>query len=167
MAVDLGDLTEFLVAEVNIPGGDVFAASDDDYLLRLQNAFWEATLDGLISGYTETDGVITPSSGSTDLSRELQQLVIFYAGISIVHNHLRSINTMFKAKAGPVEYETQQAATLLRDLLAELQRKRAIVLDRLSETYATETFYIDAVRSRDEAMTYGEVDFVGSIEGYS
>lgn len=74
---------------------------------------------------------------------------------------------MFKAKAGPVEYETQQAATLLRDLLAELQRKRAIVLDRLSETYATETFYIDAVRSRDEAMTYGEVDFVGSIEGYS
>jgi hypothetical protein len=166
MAVDLGDLTDNLIAEVNAPGEDVFASAvEDDYLLRLQNAFWEATLDGIISGYTETDGVITPDSGTTDISRELQQLVIFYAGISIVRNHLRNLNTVFRAKAGPVEFETQNAATVLRDLLAELQKKRAIVLDRLSETYSTDTYYIDAVAARDESFRYGDTSFVSSHEG--
>lgn len=168
MSVDLGDLTDFLVAEVNVPGGDVFTgATEDDYLVRLQNAFWEATLDGLITGYTESDGVISPTSGTTDLGRDLQQLVIFYAGISIVRNHLRSLNTAFRAKAGPVEYETQQAATVLRDLLTELQKKRAIILERLSETYATDTYYIDAVLARDAAFGAGDTSFVGFNEGFS
>lgn len=168
MAVDLGDLTDNLIAEVNAPGEDVFSSADeDDYLTRLQNAFWEATLDGLISGFEETDGVITPATGSTDISRELQQLVIFYAGISIVRNHIRSLDSVFRAVAGPVEFEVQKAASVLRDLLAELQRKRAILLERLSDLYGTDTYYIDSNRARDDSLRYGDTDYVSSFEGYS
>lgn len=166
MAVDLGDLTDNLIAEVNAPGEDVFTtAVEDDYLTRLQNAFWEAVLDGLITGFDESDGVITPTSGSTDISRELQQLVIFYAGISIVRNHIRSLDTVFRAKAGPVEFEQQKAASVLTDLLKELQRKRSIILDRLADVYDTDTYYIDAVRARDESLLYGDTDFVSNFEG--
>jgi len=167
MSVDLGDLVDNLKAEVNAPGEDVFGtdASDDDYIHRLQNAFWETLLDGLVSGYFETDGIVTPDSGSTEISRERQQLVIFYAGISIVRNHIRSLDTVFRAVAGPVEFEVQKAATVLRDLLAELQRKRALLLERMSDTYSTDAYFFDSVYDKSDALGYGDISYPSNFEG--
>lgn len=167
MSVDIGNLIDAVRAEVNPPGEDLFPnATDDDYLLRLINAFWNATLDGIISGYeVDDDGIVTPSSGTTDMSRELQQVIVFYAGIDAVRNHLRSLNTVFRAQAGPVEFEQQKSANTLRDILRELRDRRAILLGRLSDLGVTSSYYVDGVLTRDESMLYGDVPYVSGVEG--
>jgi hypothetical protein len=163
MAIDLGDLIEFLQSEVDAPGEDSFPdASDDDWLSNLQSAFWEAVLDGVIDPglFTESDGVITPVSGSTEISRELQQLIVFYAGVRVVRNKIRNMNTVFRAKAGPVEYETQQAATVLKALLDELVRKRNLILTRMSDLGGTSTFYVDSVIERDRSIGHRDTIWI-------
>lgn len=166
MAVDLGDLIENLQAEINPPGSNLYPdAVDDDWVTRLVNAFWETVLDGLITGYTESDGLVSPSSGSTELARDLQQLVIFYAGITVVRNSLRDINTQLRAKAGPVEFETAKSANTLRDILKELQQRRALLLGRLSDMGVTDSYYIDAIVARDESYLDSLTSWVSAHEG--
>lgn len=162
MAIDLFELVESLRREVSPPGEDLFPnATDDDYLGNLQDAFWEARLDGLLEGYTESDGTVEPTdSGGDDLTRDLQQLIVFYAGFKIVRNHLRSIKTMFRAQAGPVEFETQQSANVLKDLLLELKYKRDLVLTRLSDLGQVPTTYIDALVARDDSILFGDTYYI-------
>lgn len=157
MAVDLFDLVEPLRREVSPPGEDLFPnADDDDFLGNLQDAFWDARLDGLLEGFTESDGSVVPTSGSTDLSRDLQQLIVLYAGLRIVRNHLRSMNTVFRSQAGPVEFETQKSAQLLKALLDELRTRRNLVLTRLSDLGSVDSYYIDALVERDLSLDYGD-----------
>ena len=157
MAIDLGELIPNLVGEVNPPGGNMFPnATDDDWLVRLQNAFWETVLDGIVSGYTESDGEVTPDSGTTEFPRDLQQLVIFYAGISIIRNKMHDVKAKFRAKAGPVEYETEQAATILKAVMDELVRRRNIILNRLADLGRADSFYIDMVLERSDSLIYGD-----------
>lgn len=163
MAVDLSDLVENLKREVASPGNEDTAfpnATDADWLGNLQDGFWECVLDGVIEGYTESDGIVSPSSGSTDLSRDLQQLVVFYAGFKIVRNELRTLPTLFRAKAGDNEYEKQQAATLLKSLMDELTRKRNVLLDRLSDIGAIDATYVDAVVQRTNSISDGDTYWI-------
>lgn len=165
MAVDLGDLVDPLKREVAAPGdfATVFPnTTDDDLIGSLSDGFWVARLDGLLAGYTESEGSVTPTSGTTDLSRELQQLVVFYAGYQIVKNVLRGIQTKFRAKAGPVEYETAQSATQLTDILKELKYRRDMLLVRLSELGQIPSFYVDAYLARSESIALGETSWAGS-----
>lgn len=166
MAVDLGDLIENLQAEINPPGSNLYPdATDDDWVTRLVNAFWDTVLDGLITGYTESDGLVSPSSGTTELTRELQQIVVFYAGISVVRNAIRDLNTKLRAKAGPVEFETAKSANTLRDILKELQYRRSLLLNRLSDLGVTDSYYIDAVTARDESYQDSLTNWVSAHEG--
>lgn len=161
MAIDLSDLVELLRSEVDAPGEDSFPdAVEDDWVNQLRSAFWEVVLDGVISSYEETDGIVTPTSGTTDLARDLQQLVIFYAGVRVIRNKLRTMGTAFRAKAGPVEYETQNSAQVLKSILDELVRKRNVILNRLSDMGSVDSHYIDMIMYRDEALTYGDSWFV-------
>jgi hypothetical protein len=163
MAVDLGDLIENLVGEVNVPGSNAFPdAIDDDWLIKLRNAFWDVKLDGLIgANYVESDGQITSTDASDpDLDRMLQQLIVLYAGISIVRNKLMVVNTLFRAKAGPVEYETQQAATVLTAVMNEFVYRRNIILTRLSDIGVGDPVYIDMIIARDESFRYNDTDWV-------
>lgn len=165
MAVDLGDLVDSLKREVSPPGEDLFPnAVEDDYIGNLEDAFWDAMLDGLIdpARYTEADASVTPiAPNTTELSREYQQLVVFYAGIRIIRNFMLNMNSTFRAKAGPVEFETVRSATVVRDLLAELVRKRNIILLRLSDIGTSQSYYVDAILARDEAMAFGDTPYVG------
>jgi hypothetical protein len=162
VAVDLSDLVESLRREVEIPGAsdNLTALTDSQLTGYLSDSFWEATLDGVVSGYTESDGIVSPVSGTTEFSRELQQLVVFYAGFRIVRNQKRDIKTLFRVKAGVTEYEVQQSAQLLKALMDDLTRKRNIVLDRLGESNVTAPYVIDSVRSRNESMYYGDTDWL-------
>lgn len=159
MAVDLGDLVETLRREVSQPGAETTTfpeANDDTFLGHLQDAFWEARLDGMLQGYDETDGTVTPEDvEDEDLSRDLQQLVVLYAGIRIIRNQLLAMNTSFRAKAGAVEYETGKSAAVLKGILDELQRRRNTVLTRLSDLGAIEDAYIDAVIGREDSIAIG------------
>jgi hypothetical protein len=165
MAVDLGDLIDSLKREVSPPGTDLFPnAIDDEYLGNLSDSFWDAALDGLIStaSFTESDGVVSPVSPNTDdLTRDYQQLIVFYAGIRILRNHMMNLDTSFHAVAGPVEFQTSKSSGLVRDILAELVRKRNIILTRLSDVGSSQSFYVDAILARDESMEFGGTPYVG------
>lgn len=161
MAIDLGEFVESLKREISPPGENLFPdATDDDFLGNLQDAFWDAKLDGLLSGYTEAEGAVSAISGTENIPRELVQLVIAYAGIRIVRNQLRSLNTLFRAQAGPVEFEQQKSAQLLKGLLDELRERRILVLARLGDMGLTSSYYIDSLVARDNSFAAGDAYWV-------
>jgi hypothetical protein len=170
MAVDLGDLVESLQREVSPPGqlDDLFPGIGDDvWIGYLSDGFWEIRLDGMLAGYIEEDGEITPTAtGGTDLPRELQQLIVLYAGIRLLRNQLMNTGTLFRAQAGPVEFETQNSAQLLRDLFAELRAKRDFLLGQLTELGLVTYAYIDMVQAREASIGYGGTSFVSGQRRY-
>lgn len=163
VSVDLSDLVDDLKAELNVPGNNSYPdATEDEWLNQMRNSFWEVVLDGLITGYTESDGIIKPNSSSGQkLGRDFQQIIIFYAGIRVVRNQLRDIQTVFRTKAGPVEYEVQQSAQVLKTLLDELTNRRKFILQRLSDGGSSDAYYVDSLIARDDSINYGFTYWVG------
>jgi len=158
VTIDLGDMIEPLQREVNPPGSDLFPdAVEDEWLGNLRDSFWEAKLFGFFSDFTEAEGLVSPITGTDDLGREYQQLVVLFAGARIVTNELKNTETLFRAVAGPVEFETQNSATLLRDILKEIRDKIKAIVEVLSDDFgSTEAGYIDAIVDRHDALAYGE-----------
>lgn len=164
MAVDLGDVIESLKREINIPGGDNFtAATDDMYLGYLQDAFWEARLDGItvLAQWDELDGNITPVVvGGADITRDLLQLLVLIGGMRILRNDLLfELSQNFRAKAGPVEFETTGGTSVLVAVLKDLQAQRNILLTRLSDLGAIPTYYFDALIERETSLAFGLSDY--------
>jgi len=169
MAVDLFDLVDSLKREVNPPGASNVAfpdATDDEYAGYLSDAFWEARLDGILGGYTEANNTVTPTSGTDDLPREFQQLIVIYAGFRILKNALRQLKTQFRAQAGPVVFETQQSATTLKAIMDDLRARRDWLLFQLSETGAVTTVYIDAIAARQERLYFNNDVYSSGWVGY-
>jgi hypothetical protein len=160
MAVDLGELIETLEREVT-PLGTAFAGTEDEALGHLQDAFWAARMRGAFEGYTEADGEVTPiNSTDPDLPREQQQLIVLAAGIRIVRSALRNANTVFRAQAGPVQFETQQSAQTLRELLVQLDREFRQVLDYVVHwTDSGTVAYFDALIQRTDSIAAGNTWF--------
>lgn len=157
MAVDLFDYVDALKTEVQAPGEDAFPdATDTMFADYLVSAFWNIRMLGMFSNYSESDYEISPITGTTELPRELVQLILVYAAINIVTNQLKAIDTVFRAKAGPVEFETQKSAQLLRGILEELQRRRAVVEGELLRLGYVTDVYIDAAAQRDYSLGYGQ-----------
>lgn len=157
MAVDLGDLVESLRREVSQPGAEFTTypgASNTSFTGHLRDSFWELWIEsGLLAGYTEAEGLVTPTTeGGEDLDRGLQQLIVIYAGIRILRNQIMATNTVFRAKAGPVEYETQKSASAAKAILDSLIERRNYILTTLSEQGAVADYYIDAVMERDDGF---------------
>ncbi len=159
MPVDLADLVEPLQREVSQPGAELTTfpnADDSSWIGYLSDSFWEIRLDSLFSGFGEEDGVVSPTAtGDPDLTRDMQQLIVLYAGIRIIRNQLLAINTVFRAKAGPVEYETQKSAQILKAILDELKLRRNFVLIRLADVGSEDVYYIDAILERDDSLSFG------------
>lgn len=158
MAVDITDFVDNLKREVNPPGTDLFPdATTADWEGRLLDAFWEARLLGLLATFSmDEDGVITPLSGTDDIGRDLVQLVIFLAGMTAIKGQLSNLKSMARYKAGPVEYETQQSAQLLRALFSELQDRLKIILARLSDLGQTTDYVFDGVLQRFDSWNWGD-----------
>lgn len=160
-AVDLSDLVEDAQAELNVPGVDNYPdATSEQWVAQLRGAFWEAVLDGVITNYTESDGVVSPKSGTETLSRELQQLIIYYVGVRVIKNKLLEAKTSFKTAAGPVKYEYEQSANVLKGILDEFVRRRNFWLMRLSDAGTVDTHYVDMVITRNDAIGYGDTWWV-------
>lgn len=158
--VDLADLVADMETELSVPGTATWgAATEEQWVAHLRNAFWEAVLDGIIVGYTENEGLVSPKSGDGTLPRELQQVIIYYGGIRIIRNKLLDLKTKFKTSAGTVAYETEQSANVLKGLLDELVRRRNIWLQRLSDMGTTDSQYVDAVVMRHEGYLSGDLQW--------
>jgi hypothetical protein len=163
MAIDLTDLVEFLRVEINPPGVDLFPGADDDeWVTRLRNAFWNARLDGLLVGYVESDGLVLPVSGTTDMARDLQQVIVFFAGYGAIMNELRNKRASLRAKAGPAEFEVTQAATVLAEQARSQRAQLERILARLADQGATSVEVIDAIAARAESIASGTTSWVGS-----
>jgi hypothetical protein len=181
MAIDLINLVDPLKREVNPPGTDLYPnAIDDDWAGALNNAFWEVRLYGFLIGYEENaasrggpvefvENIVTPLGVAADyddptgynpqdLSRELQQLIVLWAAYKIVLNRMASLNTTFRTKAGPVEYETQNAASVLKSVLDALHDRIELILKTLPQTAGTVVF--DAIIERSYSMAVGETWWV-------
>lgn len=165
MAVDLYDLIDPLKRDVNPPGIDLFPGStDDDWAGRLADAFWDAHIHTeLFDSYRANDDfAVEPITvGGDDLSRELQQLVVAYAAYRVIRTLLLNIKTSFRAQAGPVEFETQQSAQLLRDLLRDRQDDMKRIVDLISSQDVTPVYYFDAVIARDTSLRDGDTWWLG------
>jgi hypothetical protein len=161
MSVDLSDLIPNLKVQINPPGSDLFpTTTNNEWVLRLENAFWNARLDGLFGAYSAADGAITPiDPNAADLGRDGQQLVILYAGLDVVTNELRNMQSSFSAKAGPVEYSTQRSAQMLRDVLGAITARIKSIIGNLT-IYAAPTVSFDAIIERTDAMSAGAVWWV-------
>lgn len=161
MAVDLSDFVESLRREVTPPGSDLFqTVGDDVFTGYLADAFWEARLDGFMGKWvTDEDGIVTPLDPlGVDLPREMVGLIVLYASIKILRNRIMNLNTSFRSKAGPVEYEVQNSANLLTELLKQLAARKEQILDAV-ENLPTPTFYFDAYTTRqsDAGAYWGEL----------
>ena len=88
----------------------------------------------------------TPYDPSVDMNRSEVALVCLYAGIKIIRNKLLEANTRLRAKAGPVEYEADNSANLLVEMLRELQSVRQRLL--WLRTYNQDVSMIDAFSAR-------------------
>lgn len=152
--VDLVDLVADLKSQVNPPGSDLYPdASEDDWVLYLRNGFWDAYLDGVISTtFTEFEGEVRPVSGTSTFTRDLQQIAIFYASMRIIENRMTDVKTAFRAKAGPVSYETEQSAQVLKAVIDSLRARRNLLLSRLSDGGTTPSYVFDGVIARTEGI---------------
>jgi hypothetical protein len=158
MSVDLADFVEELKIQVNPPGVDLFpGTTDPEWLRRLVAGFWDGRLQGLtaLKGYTvDAAGVVTAQdSRAPDMPRELVQLVV---------NAATNLKTQFKAQAGPVSYEQQQSATVMRDILAAVKEEKAIILGRLGDEGVISPYVVDLVQQADNALTQGFTSWVSA-----
>lgn len=161
MAVDLGDLIIPLKMELSPPGSDLFSTTlDSEWIDRLVGGFWNARMDGFFPEYSEVDGEIVTLTGTTDMPRDLQQVIVFMAAYSAITASFKSGNSLFRAKAGAVEYETRQSATLMTDLAQSLRERYNLLLARLSDVGYVPSYVIDSVIARNNSMSYGDVWFV-------
>lgn len=160
MAVDLSDsdtLIASLKREVSPPGTDLFpTASDDEWFGQLQDSFWEAKLFGFFAGYTESDGLISPLLGTTDLDRANQELIVLFAGARVIRNELKNMNTLFRAQAGSVEFETQNSAQLLVAILKDIRSKVDLALAAIGTVNSTTVAYIDSLIGREDSLYFGD-----------
>jgi hypothetical protein len=121
MATNLSTLVEPLQRELAVPGefDTYFPDTDEDGLIgTLSDAFAECQLDGFFGTQTldlETFDV------SPDLSLPGGALVVLYAASRTIRARMRSMNSTERYKAGPVEFETGKAASMMTAELKLIQ----------------------------------------------
>jgi len=153
MAVDLSDEQYILSLkrEVTPLGSTLYGAvADEDWVGYLTDAFWEARLDGFMENYSaDEDGLVESTDGGADLDRKYVALVVLYAGIRVLRNQILNMNTGFRAKAGPVEFEQENSATMLAEMLKQLRLMKDRLLEELEDAEAgTSTLALDALSTR-------------------
>lgn len=167
MAVELSDeqFIDSLKREVVPLGTTMFAdVEEDTWIGYLTDAFWEARLDGFMADYVaEDDGSVTHQDGGPDLDRRFIALIVLYAGIRVLRNRILNMNTGFRAKAGPVEFEQQNSATMLAEMLKQLRATKDRILEELDEAEVTDVMALDAlsVRLFDSASYWGSIELTG------
>jgi hypothetical protein len=160
MAVDLLDFVDTMRREITPLGTALFADITNTALVGyMADAFWEARMDGFFPGFSaDEDGVITNTDLTKNISRSSIALIIVYAGIRILRNRILNTQTAFRAKAGPVEFETQSSATMLAEMLKQLRDTK----DRLIQNdqgALVGTVMWDWLEGRPEAYRLGFTQF--------
>lgn len=189
MSVDLSNLIPSLNYEINPPGQTVISMSDTEALNRLIDSWWELRLAGIdiLANFTcDDNGIVSvlpnapaniysqaipavfySDDGSPELGREIQQLIVLFAGYRITLTTMANLNTSVMAKAGSVESSTAKSATLLVTVIKALKNKIDMALTRLSDLGMTNVAVIDAVMNANDNLLAGNTYFVNADYGRS
>jgi hypothetical protein len=148
---DLSELVPSLQRVVAPPGS--FAtyypdAGEGDMTGLLMDGMAQAMLDGFFNhtlAWTD-EGITTP-----DLTRGQQALVVIYAGDIMLRAAILQTNTSQRYKAGPVEYEVQNGASVLVELLKENAARKKALIDQQS------------LLGADSAFTMADLYFLNAV----
>jgi hypothetical protein len=156
MPIDLNEHVSSLRREITPLGSDLFSDVQDsqlrDYLI---DAFWDARLDGFLEGWrVDASGIVEPEgSNSQSMPREKVALCVIYVGSRILRLQIVNTEAHFRASAGPVSFESRQSATVMREMLAQLQWRKERLLEALERT---DVEVMDALTTRTlSAGSYG------------
>ena len=167
MAVELSEYTDSLRRAITPLGSDKYADISDAVLTDyLTDAFWQGRLDGFYVGYTaDEDGTVEPiEPGDPEFDRAWVSLVILYAAVSILANQILATSTRFSAKAGPVEFEQENSASVLNEMLKQLAAAKQRIIDQmLDNSNPSNVYLIDAYSTRmlSSASYYGSSELLG------
>lgn len=166
MAVDLSDTqyVDSLKREVTPLGTTLFAdVTNSQWTGYLSDAFWEARIDGFFVNYAvDEDGILTNTAGGADLDRRYIALIILYAGIKVLRNRILNTKTQFRAKAGSVEFEQQNSAIMLAEMLKQLRTAKDRIIEA-TEGDQSPVLVLDAlsVRMFSVESYYGGLELTG------
>lgn len=161
-AVDLTDYVATLRREITPLGTTLFTAIADGVLVGyLTDAFWEARLDGFLAAYTaDEDGLVTPLTDTAFTPAEIA-LVVMYAGIRVLRNQILNTSTGFRAKAGAVEFEQQNGATVLTEMLKQLRDQKIRIIEMSQDLTLVQIFDAFSTRSYSTLSYYGGLELSG------
>lgn len=165
MSTAIADMREMLKREINVPGfpqlPGISNSQIDGYIM---DGFWEARLMGVLADYTQTDGteLATPvpsiyhTRDEADLPPEYQMLVIIVAGLRLLRMKALNLATSIRAQAGPVEYEQQVSATVLREILQSFERRLSLLFGIYNDALGGAAFrYFDGELQRTSSLIQG------------
>lgn len=127
--MDLVDLVGSLQRAVAPPGEfDTFYpdSGTTDLTATLTDALSEAQLDGFLSTVALD---VDAASTDVDLTPAQQALVVLYARARVVTARLANLKNLTRYKAGNVEAETQQSASVLVEILRDTRERKKQLLD--------------------------------------
>lgn len=158
--MDLFDLTGALQRAVAPPGEfkTLFPNSTDDALAgTLADGIAEAQLDGFLSTVNLD---VDSNATDLDLTPAQQALVVLYARARIVTARLANLKSRTRYKAGPVEAETEQAASVLVAILKDTSDRKKALLDTARYGGAARSFtMVDLYVSKSLDVSRSDMDW--------
>ena len=156
----MGTLVEDLIPmfnrEINGPGFErITAISASQKLGYIEDGFWDVRLAGMLATFTVVDGVDLVPPGVTgklyftddstkaeDLEKKFWMMVVIVAGFRLLRLKIMDLAVNFTAEAGPVSFEQQASATVLRALLANLQGRVQELKGQYSDEFGADVFIL-------------------------
>lgn len=148
--------------EINVPGNAQITATASQKLGYIEDGFWDVRLSGMLETFTIVDGANTDpaqtagenyftdiSTKSKDLDQQYWMMVIIFAGFRLLRLRIMELAVNFTAEAGPVSYEQQASATVLRALLDSLQNRVNELKSIYSDEYNSVFVLMDGVAQRE------------------
>lgn len=149
---DLADLVDGLKREVAVPGtfASIFPnTTDDDLIGTLADGLAETQLDGWMLGLQlDLDSNLT----TPDLSLAGRALVVVYSGIRILRNALANQSSHVRYETRGNVYETDRGAGLMKEALADLNKRRASLIDLRLKRSGTSVYTRDGYMIKANAF---------------
>lgn len=140
-------------------------ATEEELSASVADAVAEAQLDGFLSGFVTNSnaGTVTP-----DLTGPQQALVILYGMGRIIRARIANGKNRTRYRAGPVEAEEEQSATVLVQMLKDISaRKKELLEDAKAGNLAKAFAMVDMYVAKSIDAPYAsDLGYRGSIERF-
>lgn len=167
MPTAISDLIPMLKREINAPGFEQYPdIGGGDQLGYIEDGFWDVRLAGMLGSYTVEYGQNLPtplttgakyftdsSTKTEDLEQKYWMMIILFAGLRLLRLKIMNLAVNFKAEAGPVSYEQQASATVLRALLDSLMKRVQELKGQYSDDFNASVFLMWDGIAQDQYAT--------------